>query len=104
MNDLGHGQVWWADLGKVRPVVVLTRSTVAPLLSRVVVAPITTVVRGLPVEVGLGLDEGVAEGSVANFDNIQLIPVSALLRQAGSLDPTRWAECCRAAAHMMACG
>ena len=26
MIELGHAQVWWADLDKVRPVVVLTRA------------------------------------------------------------------------------
>jgi mRNA interferase MazF len=59
MEDLGHGQVWWADLDKVRPVVVLTRSRVAPKLQRVLVAPITTTVRGLSTEVVLGTREGV---------------------------------------------
>lgn len=45
MKGLGNGQVWWADLEKVRPVVVLTRSRVAPRLSRVVVA-LERVLRG----------------------------------------------------------
>ncbi|MFP5309957.1 MAG: hypothetical protein ACLGIR_10330 [Actinomycetes bacterium] len=32
MKGLGHGQVWWADLGDagIRPVLALTRRTVAP--------------------------------------------------------------------------
>ncbi|MGH9005173.1 MAG: type II toxin-antitoxin system PemK/MazF family toxin, partial [Acidimicrobiia bacterium] len=60
MTGLGHGQVWWADLDKVRPVVVLTRSRVASRLTRVLVAPITTTVRGLATEVALGPPEGVA--------------------------------------------
>ncbi len=25
-SGLGHAQVWWADLDKIRPVVVLTRA------------------------------------------------------------------------------
>lgn len=103
MSDIGHGQVWWADLDKIRPVLVLTRSTVAPLLTRVVVAPITSVIRDLPVEVRLGADEGVADGSVANFDNVQLVPVSVLLHPAGALSELRWAECCQAMANVMAC-
>lgn len=103
MTNLGHGQVWWADLDKVRPVLVVTRASVASLLTRVVVAPITTVVRGLIVEVTLGPDEGVVEGSVANFDNIELVPVNTLLAQAGSISAERWGECCRAMTLMMAC-
>jgi mRNA interferase MazF len=103
VNDLGHGQVWWADLDKVRPVLILTRATVAPVLTRVLVAPITTVSRGIPTEVELGPGEGVAEGSVASFDNLQLVPVGALLQMAGEVHPARWSECCDAVAHMMGC-
>ena len=103
MTGLAHGQVWWADLDKVRPVVVLTRARVAPLLRRVLVAPITTTVRGLATEVGMGRQEGVRDGCVANFDNVQLVPVDALLRQAGEVDSPRWPEFCRAMAAAIAC-
>lgn len=102
-DRLGHAQVWWADLDKVRPVVVLTRSRVASLLDRVLVAPVTTVVRDLPTEVALGQAEGVREGSVANLDNTQLIPVAALLRRAGRIEPSRWSEFCAAMGSVMAC-
>jgi len=103
MNDLGHGQVWWADLDKIRPVVVITRARVAPLLHRVLVAPVTSTVRGIVTEVALGSEEGVQAGSVANLDNIQLIPVERLLREAGRVHTTRWPEFCSAMASMMAC-
>lgn len=103
MTGLGHGQVWWADLDKVRPVVVLTRARVAPLLRRVLVAPVTTTVRGLGTEVPLGTDEGVRAGSVASLDNVQLVPVDALLREAGRVDDDRWPEFCTAMASVMAC-
>src|SRR5438093_13456085 len=72
MTGLGHAQVWWVDLDKIRPVVVLTRARVAGRLRRVLVAPITTTVRALTTEVPIGSPEGVREGSVANLDNIQL--------------------------------
>ena len=103
MKGLGHGQVWWADLDKVRPVVVLTRARVAPLLHRVLVAPVTTTVRDIPTEVALGPDEGVTSGSVANLDNAQLVPVDALLAQAGIVAPGRWAEFCTAMHAVIAC-
>ena len=101
--ELGHAQVWWADLDKVRPVVVLTRSRVAPRLHRVLVAPITTVTRGLTTEVPMGPEEGVREGSVANLDNIQLVPVDRLLRRAGGIKRSRWPEFCLAMRKVMAC-
>jgi mRNA interferase MazF len=103
VKELGHGQVWWADLDKVRPVVVLTRARVAPRLHRVVVAPITSTVRGISTEVALGANEGVADGSVANLDNLQLVATDRLLRQAGRVSPSRWSEFCTAMHNVMAC-
>lgn len=103
MNSLGHAQVWWADLDKVRPVVVLTRARVAPRLQRVLVAPITTTARGLATEVPMGGREGVRDGSVASLDNVQLVPVACLLRRAGRIAPDRWHEFCAAMAQVMAC-
>lgn len=104
MTGLRHSQIWWADLDKVRPVLVLTRSTVAGQLHRVLVAPITTTVRDIPVEVELGPDDGVVAGSVANLDNVQLIPVTTLLQRAGRIHPVRWPEVCGAMAHAIGCG
>jgi mRNA interferase MazF len=103
MEGLGHGQVWWADLDKVRPVLVLTRARVAPRLSRVLVAPITTTVRGLVTEVSVGSAEGVREGSVASLDNVQLLAVDRLLRRAGSVGRPRWGEICASMAKVMGC-
>lgn len=101
--DVGHGDVWWADLDKVRPVVVLTRRRVAPLLTRVLVAPVTSTVRGVPTEVRLGPDEGVMQGCVANLDNVELLPVGALLKRAGTVSAARWPEFCRAMAAVLSC-
>lgn len=103
MTALGHGQVWWADLDKVRPVVVITRERVAPILRRVLVAPVTTTTRGIATEVALGGAEGVRDGSVANLDNVQLVPVDRLLRRAGVVDRERWPEFCAAMSAVMAC-
>jgi len=103
VSALGHGQLWWADLDKVRPVVVLTRQRVASRLVRVLVAPITTTVRGLATEVALGAAEGVQDGSVASLDNLQQVPVDCLLRRAGQVAPERWPEFCSAMAKVMAC-
>lgn len=103
MKGIGHAQVWWADLDKVRPVLILTRQRVAPLLHRVLVAPITTTVRGLATEVAMGVAEGLQHDCAANLDNVQLIPVERLLCQAGTVDPARWPEFCRAMTKVMAC-
>ncbi len=102
---IGHGQIWWADLAgdKVRPVLVLTRAWVAPRLSRVLVAPLTTTVRGIPCEVPLGPREGVGRGCVANLDNTQLVESDQLLEQFGAVHPDRWHEVCAAMAHVLGC-
>ena len=82
---------------------VLTRARVAPLLVRVLVAPVTTTVRGLATEVGLGVPEGLSAGCVASLDNVQLVPVARLLRPAGRVSAERWPEFCTAMAKVLAC-
>ncbi|MGB9375325.1 MAG: type II toxin-antitoxin system PemK/MazF family toxin [Jiangellales bacterium] len=74
-----------AHLDKSRPVLVLTRQTVRPHLSRVTVAPITTTVRGLSTEVPVGPGNGLDHDSVVSCDNIVTVPVDALGRQLGYL-------------------
>jgi mRNA interferase MazF len=87
----------------VRPVVVLTRARIAPRLSRILVAPITTTVRGIATEVALGKKEGVKPGSVASLDNAHLVPVERLVALAGRIDPDRWPEFCEAMRKVMNC-
>lgn len=105
MIGLGHGQIWWADVPdeKVRPVLILTRSNVAPRLRQVLVAPITSTIRGLATEVQLDEQNGVAAGSVASVDNARQLLVSDLLRQVGEIDSSRWPEVCSALAAVLAC-
>ena len=92
------GDVWWAEeaeLGR-RPMLVVTRDAAIPVVTRVLVAPVTRTVRGIPTEVGLGADEGLSQPSAASFDNLQPIPRSALTHRAGSLAASRRSEICRA--------
>ena len=75
-------------LDKTRPAVILTREIVRPHLFRVTVAPITSRVRGLTVEVSVGRSNGLDQDSVINCDNIVTVPTSAVGRQIGFL----WSE------------
>lgn len=98
MSTPGQGDVWWAeepDLGR-RPMLVITRDVALPVLTRVLVAPVTRTVRNIPTEVALGPEEGLGQTCAASFDNLQPIPRSALIERAGSLAPTRRDETCRA--------
>jgi mRNA interferase MazF len=75
-------------LDKTRPALILTREIVRPHLPRVTIAPITSRVRGLTVEVPVGQSNGLDQDSVINCDNIVTIPTSAVGRQIGFL----WSE------------
>ncbi|MGH9178353.1 MAG: type II toxin-antitoxin system PemK/MazF family toxin [Acidimicrobiales bacterium] len=100
-----RGEVWLADLpgDKVRPVVVLTRERVIRHLHAVIVAPVTSTVRGIPSEVPLAEGEGLLLRSVANFDSLQLVPRTRLLRRVGALSPTKLSDACRALSFAVAC-
>ena len=76
-----------AQLDKTRPVLILTREPVRPLLSRVTVAPITTTARGLSTEVPVGPRNGLDHPSVVSCDDLVTIPVEALGRTIGRLLP-----------------
>jgi mRNA interferase MazF len=76
-----------AMLDKTRPVVVLSRDVALSVLTNVTVAPITTTVRGLAVEVAVGERNGLDGPSVISCDNVQTVPRSALGRVVGVLLP-----------------
>ena len=100
-----QGEVWWAeapDLGR-RPVLVVTRNAALPILNRILVAPVTRTVRGIPTEVALGGPEGLSEHCAAAFDNLQPIPRLALIERAGGLGPSRSGEICRALGALADC-
>jgi mRNA interferase MazF len=74
-----------ARLDKARPVLILTRALVRPHMTAVMIAPITTTVRGLSTEVPVDTANGLAGPSVVSCDNITTIPTSALGEQIGAL-------------------
>jgi mRNA interferase MazF len=92
-----QGEIWWAEADdKRRPVLVVTRDEGIPVLTWVVVAPVTRTVREIPTEVALGPAEGLPQPCAAAFDNVQPIRRSFLTQRAGRLDPARRGELCRA--------
>lgn len=100
-----RGEVWLADLpgDKVRPIVVMTRPRVIRHLHSVVAAPVTSTIRGIPTEVALTADDGLLHPSVANFDNLQLVPRTRLIRHVGALTDAKLAEACGALRFAVAC-
>lgn len=92
-----QGDVWWAEVdGKRRPVLVVTRNEAISVLNRVLVAPVTRTVRGIPTEIALGADEGLPVACAASFDNLQPVNRHLLSERAGSLAPLRRSEVCAA--------
>ena len=70
MTMLHRGEIWqyrFKAPDKRRPVIILTRQEVLPLLRTAMVAPITSTIRGLPSEVAVGADEGLARDSAINL-------------------------------------
>jgi mRNA interferase MazF len=98
-RGLAWGDIRLVDLGrpdKRRPALVLTRTSAAPYLNTVTVAPITRTIRGVPTEVSLGVDEGMKEHCVANFHSLQTVSTKRLGRHVGSLGVSRKPEVRRA--------
>ena len=80
-----RGEVWWAHADKRRPVVLISRDEAYELRSLVLVAPVTTTIRGLAVEVGVGRAEGLPKACVVNCDSLATVPKLDLLERAGTL-------------------
>jgi mRNA interferase MazF len=101
-----RGQIWmyaFARPNKRRPVLVLTRPEVIELLQTVMVAPITSTIRGAPSEVIVGIDEGLKRDSAINLDHVQTVDKGKLARFIGTVPPEKMATVCRALAVATGC-
>ncbi len=87
-----QGEIYWypfAAPDKRRPVLILTRNSALRFLTSVTVAPITTTIRGIPTEVVLGLQDGLAHDCAVNLDNIQTIQKAELGAFMATLSPEK---------------
>ena len=87
-----RGEVWWAGLPKPggrRPVVLLSRDEAYQVRSLVTVAPVTTRIRDIPVEVRLGPPDGLPGDCAVNLDTITTIPKSILTERITLLSPEK---------------
>ncbi len=95
--------IWWAESeDKVRPVLVVTRSEVVPVIEAIMVAPITRTIRGIPTEVPLDSADGLSDDCVAVFDNLVMVRKSHLTERVGSISHRRY-ELCAALAAVASC-
>ena len=72
-------------------------------MQRVLVAPVTSRIRGIPSELPLGDAEGLPQQSVATFDNLQPFPKAMLVRRIGVLSPHRLRDICGTAGTTLDC-
>lgn len=77
--------IHWVQLDEIRPAVVLTREVAVRYLHSVTVAPITSTIRGLSIEVPVGPVHGLNVESVINCDNITTVRRGAIRDHIGYL-------------------
>ena len=105
-REVSRGEIWryrFAAPDKKRPVLVLSRQDVIGLLHTVMVAPITSTVRGAPSEVVIGVEEGLKHTAAVNLDHVQTIERSRLEGYVGHLGPEKMHAVCRALAIATGC-
>ena len=105
-RDIARGEVWqyaFSAPDKRRPVLIISRQSVIGLLQTVMVAPITSTIRGAPSEVIIGTDEGLKHDSAVNLDHVQTVEQSRLVRRMGQVSPATMRDVCRAMAIALGC-
>lgn len=83
-------------LDKTRPAVVLTREGARGAMRNVTVAPITTTIKGLTSEVGVGPTNGLDHDCAISLDHVVTVPASLLGRTIGYLSASQEVELARA--------
>ena len=102
---VARGEVWWGETPdeKGRPFLVVSRDAANRVMQRVLVAPVTSRIRGIPSELPLGEAEGLPQPSVATFDNLQPFPKAMLVRRIGAFGPDRRRDICGTAGAALDC-
>ncbi len=88
---------------KRRPVLVISREEVIQLIDTVMVAPITSTIRGLPSEVQLGTEHGLKHSSVALLDQVRTVRQAELRTYVGLATAETMRLVCRALAIAAGC-
>lgn len=97
-------EIWWVALPEPagrRPVLFVGRSSSFEYAGRVLVAEVTTTVRGIPQEVHLGRREGLPRSCVANLDALRTLPRRCFATRIGRLAAGRHVEVKRALGHVL---
>lgn len=94
-----RGEVWWAALpppiGR-RPVVLLSRDAAYRVRTSITVGMVTRTIRGIPVEVPLGTEDGMTDQCVVNLDDIITVPKTRLTERITTLSLQKMSAIARA--------
>jgi mRNA interferase MazF len=93
----------FAPPDKSRPVVVLTRNSAIAYLATVTVAPITSIIRGVPSEVALSEEDGMKASCAVNLHNTVTVSQDKLGKRVSQLSSRRMAEICAALRFSLGC-
>lgn len=88
---------------KRRPVLVVSRDEVIPVVNNVIVAPVTSKIRDIPTCIPVGPGEGIDHDSVATFDSLAAVPKSVLTTRLGQLNFSGRRQICEALAAIADC-
>ncbi|MGH2707729.1 MAG: type II toxin-antitoxin system PemK/MazF family toxin [Actinomycetota bacterium] len=102
-NPPRRGDIWLANMDKLRPAVVMHRDFAGRALNAVLVAPLTSTLRDVPTAVRLGSDDGLDRECIAALDNLTLLRRDRFQRFVGRLSAARMEELCGALAIALAC-
>jgi len=105
-RGIARGELWMYGFGRPdrrRPVLILSRPEAIAVLHTVMVAPVTSTLRGIPSEVPIGTAEGLKHDSAVNLDHVQTVERARLSRHLGHLNPDKMRAVCRALAIATGC-
>lgn len=105
-RQLSRGDVYLHRFGrpdKRRPILVLSRAEAIEVLHEVIVAPITSTVRGIPSEVVLGTEHGMKGTCAVNLDHVQTVRKADLRGYVTTLDTPVMRAVCHALAVATGC-
>ena len=101
--DLRRGQVWWANVDKRRPVLLLSRDRAYTVRGRALVAEISTHLRFNDATVELGPRDGLPERCIVNAENLIALSLGKLVDYVTTLSPARMLNVCSAIAFATGC-
>ena len=90
-------------LDKTRPVVILTRDSLGPYLTKVTVAPVTSNIRGMPSVFLLDESDGMKTLCAVNLHGVMTVPKEKLGKWITTLEARHMESICRALRFALEC-